>query len=423
MNELSTPEAAAFLYAEMEWGGDWAEYYSYLHPDAQAVIPEQAMIGWYENSFQPMDPAGFSITNVSYVTWTWGVTGESYRNTAKVSYWQLDPNHGNGGYGDVMHLVEHDGAWRWFFGRSREFIEEQIRLYGNSDSASSTWPDNSADTSQREQSAVTGCTLVELHPGYPGYQGYVTGVEGIGDHACLEDLEARNANFSKTREDKANLDAARAIGLSGGPDLWTWENWMQIEAERGMTPTCYTCAGFAGIRAEPTGTGIGYDDPRLILGMGSLGTVTIHRAWERENGLSTWASRRTTDFELMIIVRTFNGPLNAEEVIEIAMDSLGGLYGTTNGTASRVDTQGAWDRMVERGGYFDVPGSAAIDDQLAIMFLSVLGLEQCMGFQNADYLRTKLTSAMDDWLLELSTGDYRGSFAEYLQDLDAEDWY
>lgn len=270
--------------------------------------------------------------------------------------------------------------------------------------------------------AAQQCELVELRPGYPGYQGFITGVLGIGDHVCLEDLEEQNPGFSKDREDQENAEAASTIGLRGDPEVWTWENWLEIEAERGLTPHCYTCASGARGRVDPVGTGIGYDDPRLILGMGYLGTDNIHRAWERENGFSTWAFRRITDFELMIIVRTFNGPLNVEEVIENAKEFLTRFYDSSGGM-QRVNTQSAWDRMVERGGYFNVPGSAATNDQIAIMFMGVLGLEQFMGYQNADYLRTKLTSAMDDWLRERSTGKYQGSFATYLQDIDAEDWY
>lgn len=83
----------------------------------------------------------------------------------------------------------------------------------------------------------SGCELVELYPGYPGYIGYVMSVDGVGDHACLEDLEDEDRSFDRKAEDDANLKAARSLSINGGSELWTWENWMAIEAERGMVPT------------------------------------------------------------------------------------------------------------------------------------------------------------------------------------------
>ena len=59
------------------------------------------------------------------------------------------------------------------------------------------------------------CNLVELYPGYPGYRGYVTGVDGPGDVACLQDLIAEVPNFDKSREDAANVAAAQAVVQPG----------------------------------------------------------------------------------------------------------------------------------------------------------------------------------------------------------------
>lgn len=132
-------------------------------------------------------------------------------------------------------------------------------------------------TDQTTTDDTAGCDPVELYPGYPGYQGYVTGVDGIGDHACLNDLKAASPSFDRSREDAANLAAADRIGLHGGPGDWTWENWMAIEGERGLPPTCYFCA-FAGAdtRPEPMGTSVDPDDPRLVLGTYGT-TVAVNR--------------------------------------------------------------------------------------------------------------------------------------------------
>lgn len=125
--------------------------------------------------------------------------------------------------------------------------------------------------------AGTRCELVELYPGYPGYAGYVTGVDGIGDHACLEDLERQNPDFDREYEDDQNFQGARSLGINGGPGLWTWENWMAIEDARGMEPTCYTCLYDPNnARPNPTTHSIQPDDPRLL-----AGAFQSHSIWTR----------------------------------------------------------------------------------------------------------------------------------------------
>src|SRR5690242_4498357 len=52
---------------------------------------------------------------------------------------------------------------------------------------------------------ATGCTLVELQPGYPGYRGFVTGLAGRGEAACLEDLTRLDPRFDRAREDTENV--------------------------------------------------------------------------------------------------------------------------------------------------------------------------------------------------------------------------
>lgn len=127
-----TQDAAdmAFYLSELEVNGQFNALYDLIHPDAHAIIPRAAVVGWYQNEFAPRGASPATITDVRFITWTWAVTGVTYRRTAEVSFVQTFWDGGaNTVLEDVVRLVKSDGAWRWFFGRSREFVEEQIALY------------------------------------------------------------------------------------------------------------------------------------------------------------------------------------------------------------------------------------------------------------------------------------------------------
>lgn len=124
-------QAAAATAEEISWlesTGDFNSVYDRIHPDAHAIIPRAAVIGWYQNDFGPLGPGVATVTGVRFVEWTWPVTGQAYPYTAEVSFRQP---FANGTVAeDVVRLVQDgSGEWRWFFGRSREFIEEQIAKY------------------------------------------------------------------------------------------------------------------------------------------------------------------------------------------------------------------------------------------------------------------------------------------------------
>lgn len=269
--------------------------------------------------------------------------------------------------------------------------------------------------------AMQRCELVELRPGYPGYRGFITGVDGIGDHECLEDLEAEDPFFSKSTEDLQNLDAARTLGLRGGPEVWTWENWLMIEAERGLPPTCYYCA-FSGAeqRAEPRGTDVQRDDVRLLLG--EIGGYTIFENWKRNNPAApSYTAYQLSDYELRAIATVFYGDLNAEEILEVSEEILNNFF--LSEQAHRLDTRQMWDLMIERGGYFDVPGGVTQDDEFFILAIGLSAMERFIGEQNVTHLAGKLLSAEDDWRDDLADGEFDGSFTEYLRAIDAQDWY
>ncbi len=127
--ELSVPIEAAIEYSRMEAEGRFSELYGHMHSDAKQIVPESAVIGWYENQFFPRGPGVITVTGVRYVSWVWEVTGVLYSNTAEVSFAQ--PFADGTVLNDVVRLVEEAGEWRWFFGRSLEFVNEQIEIYEN----------------------------------------------------------------------------------------------------------------------------------------------------------------------------------------------------------------------------------------------------------------------------------------------------
>ena len=102
--------------------------YDRIHPDVHSVVPRAAVIGWYQNDFLPLGPGVAEVTGIRFLEWTWEVTGETYSQTAEVSFTQPFAN--GSVANDVVRLVQDaNGEWRWFFGRSREFVEEQIARY------------------------------------------------------------------------------------------------------------------------------------------------------------------------------------------------------------------------------------------------------------------------------------------------------
>jgi hypothetical protein len=121
----------AYFLSVLEANSQFNALYDLIHPDARAVVPRNAVVGWYFDYFAPRGASPAVITGVEFVAWEWAVTGKRYRNTAEVSFIQ---EFWDGGartvLEDVVRLVQDDdGTWRWFFGRSREFVDEMIAAY------------------------------------------------------------------------------------------------------------------------------------------------------------------------------------------------------------------------------------------------------------------------------------------------------
>ncbi|CAA9566605.1 MAG: hypothetical protein AVDCRST_MAG87-2010 [uncultured Thermomicrobiales bacterium] len=115
---------AARAISVLEAEGDYDALYDLVHPDVVAEVPRWVVVGWYESEFAATPTAELTVTGVEFVTWEWGVTGQSYADTAAVSYEQ--PFFIDGTWTDipgVVHLVEDEGEWGWFFGNDRASVD------------------------------------------------------------------------------------------------------------------------------------------------------------------------------------------------------------------------------------------------------------------------------------------------------------
>ncbi len=125
-----TAEAAeaAVELSRLEAEGAYDALYDLMHPDSQAVVPRQTVVGWYQAESAPLGPGVITVLSVRFVDWTWGVTGVTYPGAAEVTFSQP---YANGTVTEgVLRLVESGGEWRWFFGRDPAFVDAQIARFG-----------------------------------------------------------------------------------------------------------------------------------------------------------------------------------------------------------------------------------------------------------------------------------------------------
>lgn len=123
-------ERAAIELSQLEASRDFDGLYDTMHPDAQAIIPREVVVGWYGDDLASKDAGELTVTAVRFVDWTWDVNGVTYANSAEIDF--VQPYFENGVQTDVtstVRLAEVDGQWRWFFGPSREFVDAQIEEY------------------------------------------------------------------------------------------------------------------------------------------------------------------------------------------------------------------------------------------------------------------------------------------------------
>jgi predicted metalloprotease len=121
---------SAVELSRLEADRDFAGLYQRLHPDSRRLVPFAAFEGWYTALLAGKTTDELTVTGITFIDWTWGVTGTTYHDTAQVRF--VQPYWVNGVREDVegiFHLSVSDGEWYWFFGGSQAFIDEQIALY------------------------------------------------------------------------------------------------------------------------------------------------------------------------------------------------------------------------------------------------------------------------------------------------------
>ena len=123
-------------FSVLEEARDFDALYARLHPDARAVVPRSTVVGWYDAFLADRQAGQATVTEVRAEPWTWGVTGVTYDDAITVFYTQ--PYVVEGTETEItgeVHVVPDDDGWGWFFGASREFLDEQIAAYGDDGSA------------------------------------------------------------------------------------------------------------------------------------------------------------------------------------------------------------------------------------------------------------------------------------------------
>lgn len=423
-DERAASEQAIYI-SELESEGRFSRIYNLMHSDSKAVSPREAVVGWYETDFAPLEPQSITeILDVRFIRWTWDVTGERYRNTAEVDFIQPFGSGYNVSYvEETVRLVEEDGEWHWFFGRSQEFVEEQIVRFVDDESAvrgSSREDDSDRSTSRDDglPGSARDCTLVELYPGYPGYRGNITGVMphwgGIGDYACLEQLEEFDSIFDREDEDRANQRAARSLGIRGSFEDWTWENWMLIEVERGFHASCYTCL-MTNTSESPLNLDVrpAIDDPRILTGFIGQRVAVDSISTELFGWIPPSSSIHVDDYILRAeSYFQLGATANAPELLEGMIDF---VYSASQPGQGIYTYQDCVKIIFERGGYARVNGNMSPSDQQFVAFyalyVSTIGMPTTM----SDPLIEKFLSVLDGWRLSGSQGSLRAYLEENWQ--------
>lgn len=129
-DDARTVKDAAVKISRLEATRDFDALYNTMHPDAQAIIPREVVVGWYSDDLANKEAGELTATDVRFVDWTWDVNGVTYPNTAEIDF--IQPYVIDGAPTEItgtLRLVEINGEWRWFFGQNRKFVDDQIEKY------------------------------------------------------------------------------------------------------------------------------------------------------------------------------------------------------------------------------------------------------------------------------------------------------
>ena len=133
--DVDTALAAAEDLSRLEASNQIESVYDLLHPAAKAIVPFAAVEGWYADASPARGASPAAALKIRFIPWTWEVTGQSYPYTAEIAYRQTLAD-GTSIRDEVRLVKADDGVWRWFFGRDRDFVEEQIARYGSGSASS-----------------------------------------------------------------------------------------------------------------------------------------------------------------------------------------------------------------------------------------------------------------------------------------------
>ena len=267
--------------------------------------------------------------------------------------------------------------------------------------------------------------LVPLYPGYPGYRGYLPDTVGLLEWACPDDFTAIRQGFSKESEDRANLRSAGALGIDGIAEDWTWEHWMAIEAERGLTPTCYTC-----MLLGPAPTYFGpdpqrldtHDDARYLLGTPESTEIALR--WFDKNGIPQGSlGTILTDYELRALsgIMAAGGYLNAEQVLAASEEVLEIWY-CVEKPCQYLDGTSLCRTLIQQGGYVPTPDEAAYPDQAFTVLLGFEALETQWTPTFAATMGNLVTDAFERWQSESLSNVSTPGFGDWLRENGGRDW-
>jgi hypothetical protein len=127
--DSETALGAAQNLSFLETSGQLDGLYDLLHPDAKAIVPRAAVVGWYEAESPARGASVAEVVKVRMIPWTWQVNGRMYPQTAEVAFRQILAD-GTMLRDEVRLVKDSRGEWGWFFGRDRDFVEEQLARFG-----------------------------------------------------------------------------------------------------------------------------------------------------------------------------------------------------------------------------------------------------------------------------------------------------
>ncbi len=133
---LDAAADAARELSRLEAERDFDALYDRMHPDARAVVPRSAVVGWYESFFTNRETRELTVNDVAFEPWTWEVTNVTYDDAVTVTF--VQPYSVDGTPTEVageVHLVPFADEWGWFFGATRSFVDEQVAWYGDDGTA------------------------------------------------------------------------------------------------------------------------------------------------------------------------------------------------------------------------------------------------------------------------------------------------